>query len=292
MVGRTGRGGFVLVLALVVLALAGTMLVAAVGRSSRAALASAEAERELRLRWAQIGLQRLLAPRAEGVLLSAADPKCPWLVELSVTLNDLPVRVIISDEQAKVNLNDVWRRGQRNALEECLRQLQGERGTFATVELDPTESPDGMAPAFGSYDQVFQDAGPALLVGQRSGEPGLADLVTLWGDGSVNIQRAPLAVLRAALTPAMTEEEIHKLEQLRRDRPHLSVEEFFKKMNWSKERTKKLSRLLTDTSRCHGIWILCQDGRTAWTRLHVRRGISVRDLDRPGDPQSQTFVWR
>ena len=107
------RRGYVLVSTLLLLALAGLAMVSASRRALNRIMESRQAELELQQRWGTISLQATLLAGAETILTRAERNARESLVShsLRLSLNGRAVRVLISDEQAKANVNTLLSRG-------------------------------------------------------------------------------------------------------------------------------------------------------------------------------------
>lgn len=267
--------GFVLVLVLVLLAIAGVLLAKAARRSAQSALTAGQQVQELSQRWGRLSAQRFALSHAESLLVHPADPAMPWRMELPLELNGQSLRLIVSDEQAKANANTLWRSGGAAAVQKALRDLQAGAAAFLPAQLRPTNSTDLASPPFASFDQLWHTPGPSQLVGQP-GQVALADRLTFWGDGKINIRRAPAEVLRAALAEALTEEQVVKLVTLRHDTPNLTVDKLVKALAMTQDQARKVRPALTDRSRCHSVWILPAKAEVAGSSLRVRQATSGR----------------
>jgi len=152
------QSGFVLVLTLVLVLLAGVALAGMARRSMESALAAEQAARALKRRWAVETMRSTLLPRASGILDRAErgaaaqrerPPETPYetgsrqyanfpmkRLKLSCTLAGLDYTVIVTDEQAKLNANTLLPNRTRG-------EAQGELERFLTQGASLDRLPRG-----------------------------------------------------------------------------------------------------------------------------------------------------
>jgi hypothetical protein len=272
---------------LVVLAVAGAALAAAARRSFEAAAAAGEAERTLQRKWGMLGIRAVCLPRAETILIgrppvpsagadTAEAQPVPVSRRFALTLGGTRFEVTVADEQAKANVNVVHHRRGKRGLEAALRRLQPVGAEPLRVRLRPVafeeEDDEADVPArYGSFDQLFAGPGPADLAGTGRGGPGVAERITCWGSGKVNVRRAERDVLREACRGCLVEFEIDKLVRLREERPAVTAHEALTHLELDEKRRAEASKLLTDVSTCHSLWIVVRGRTRAWHRLYVHR---------------------
>ena len=196
---HTRSGGYVLLMTVLLLAVTAVALSALGRRSFRHAMTALQAEEDLQRRWAVLSCERVLLPRAAGLVdyqanettaaLAAAEPEpikrlVLWLGGDSgdgsgVTSGGgaLRVSLVFADEQAKLNVPALLARTDRPTAEGVIGTLLHGRGLSPPVRLEPfdleptTDSEDGDEyrwPLIASFDQVLVDADPDALVGKLS----------------------------------------------------------------------------------------------------------------------------
>lgn len=293
---QSAQHGYVLLMTVLLLAVAAVAL-ASVGRSSaRQAVLALKAEQNLQRRWAVRSCARFLLPKTESALDHAQGgrsrlettvgfigggkpPRQPAAaVERRIQLGDLDITLTFADEQAKLNVNAVFKRRGKDAAGEAVRTLT--RSAAANVRLRPLtidhrklNDLPSQWPAFASYDQVFADIAP----------PALSDVdITCWGDGQVNFHRAPAQVLMVALMPDLTSNQAARLAALREENPSISLDEALDDLQLSERQRRGVLRKLTDTSDCHSLWVVVRDGQRRWRHLFVDGG---------RNPRPWHFVW-
>lgn len=282
--------GYALLLTLLLLVVV-TAAAATLCRSSlRASLRAIEAQDELRQRWGATSAQAVLLPKAEDLLSRQGSAK-PSL-DLSIRLNDQRWRFVISDEQAKVNANSLYRKRGIAQADVSVRALAAQTQSPIHVDLrprpmrDPDESDEDPPPAFIALDQVIS-APPRSLLARRGPQPAIADLLTCWGDGSVNVRRAPRVVLEQVCRPYLSALQISRLIEWRAGGADSQDDlwDEIDRMNIGPAANDALEDLLTDRSTCHTLWTVCPSGKATRYRL------AVAGADLSNAPGVIVFEW-
>ena len=157
------------------------------------------------------------------------------------------LELIIEDESGKININRLvqgneFNPGVKGALSRLLSQpafkLQGQEVEDILNAIKDWIDPDSVVTANGAENAYYQGLGKSttvrngpmesidelLLVRGISPElyrgtperPGLARFLTVYGEGSVNINTAPKEVLRA-LAPSITEDAANRMDDYRKN---------------------------------------------------------------------------
>jgi hypothetical protein len=294
------RSGFALLMALALVMLAGALMIGVVRQSASDAVRSRQALADLQRRWGQASLQNTILPRAEQLLDEAergAEPPGPGLVRrkppvrqlrLTCTLAELDYEVIVTDEQAKVNVAAlVAAVGPAQTAQVVSRLAEGRQ----PVVLRPT-SPRAMAAVVGSavpagearavqapaaatfagYGQVWPSASPADIVGLDAAS-GLAADLTCWGNGRLNIRRASAQAVREACARDVSADTLGMLLAARDRNPYRPLDAMLAELITVDPAQKKvLSSRLTDRSNCHGVWVVAQGAARRWYSLGVSCG--------------------
>ena len=283
--------GFVLVMVLVVLALAGGLLGLCAHRTSRRALAAGLARRDLQRRWGRRSLETVCLARAEALLRRPAlNGKGPVaVVRRSIALGGLTLDLVVADETAKVNLNRVAADRGRGGVRHAVSAL-GEGRWSLQVVLRPRAPPKGVIRTppvrYASLEQVFAAPAPGdLLGGGRSG-PAPSDRLTCWGGGKVHLRRATAPVLREMLLGLLTHYQVQRLAALREEEPSLGVEGLLDRLDLEEKKRGAARRRLTVRSTCHSLWIVTRGRTRDWYRLAVRQQAGAEN-----DAGRWTFVW-
>ena len=157
------------------------------------------------------------------------------------------LELIIEDESGKININKLvqgneFNPGVKGALSRLLSQpafkLQGQEVEDILNAIKDWIDPDSVVTANGAENAYYQGLGKSttvrngpmesidelLLVRGISVElyrgsperPGLARFLTVYGEGSVNVNTAPKEVLRA-LAPSITEDAANRMDDYRKN---------------------------------------------------------------------------
>ncbi|QOV90975.1 hypothetical protein [Humisphaera borealis] len=223
---RHQRRGYILVVTLGVLVLAATLLVG-IGRSSMRHAVDARAARDdLQRRWGEVSCRQAILPIAEQLLdaREQRDGKATPVLTTTLRLGGQTFELTIADEQAKADINAMLAEVEVQTVESRVRRALSGYGLADKVRLRPevgTMVPGAAAaattpPPIGSYGQVFDGISPdRWLRPPAGGGPAVADLMTCWGGGRINIRRASEPALRLAASPPLTTLEISRLIELR-----------------------------------------------------------------------------
>ena len=135
--GRRRRSGYVLLLTLLILALAGTVTAGVCRASLARAARSVQAEQDLQRRWGAASCSRAYLPRAAEVIAAAEAAQGRPLpgVRVRVVLNGQAFDLWFADETAKLGVNAlVHRRGKAEA-EAVVEDLVRAAGSDVRVRL-------------------------------------------------------------------------------------------------------------------------------------------------------------
>lgn len=341
--------GFALLLTLVLLMIAAVTLSQVARQSAGEALHALDASEDLQRRWAVTSCRATLLPRAAGVLASAAqgpvDDKAgplpvarrlPPGTEFRVMceLAGVPCELVFTDEQAKYNPTaigflevDGKSLVNKRAMRTAISELSGARedperlggGSVLLrpmLDLDEQEDKDGTAASsqdeppllYDGYGQLFDGVGPQYLMGQ-SGQPGAAANVTCWGDGRLNLYRAPTSVIKKVLVPVLGAQGCAEFLVARNEMPGLTSEDWLSTLvQVSPDRRALAQSLLVERSQTQGLWVVAHGRTRSWHTFSVReytpedkqqpasnhRATDAEDVsdESPPDPiQRYDFSW-
>jgi hypothetical protein len=295
---RSNKTGFVLILVLVVLAIAGVVLGSAAARGGRDAIRASTAERDLQLRWGNLSCRTAVLPLAQQMLQSADGtdgnglPRKTFSVCVTrrITLAGVDFDLVISDEQAKANVNLLFARGGAGQVEASVAELQSDQSRALPLLLRPQAGQDRAIRKYplelGSYEQVFVVKHPRELVESGFDELAGQKRVTCWGSGRVNFKAADVPVLRQILAGVLTETQFDELVKYRSAQPDCTLEEALRKLKLTKEKGDDARKLLCEESSCQSLWVIARCKTRDWYTLHV-----VQAGDAENDAQSWTFRW-
>ena len=284
------RSGFALLLVLMLVVLASTMLAGLARYSLTRALESQESMEEVQRRWAVASLQATVLEHAEDLLDEAEhgqplDGQPPDIyankpiAELRVTcrLDQIDYELVLTDEQAKLNVNTLLQKMTPGEARSVVSRLvaQAAQGQTDAVVLRPltvgANTPKEVLrlPKVGGYGQVFQGLFPERLVGSAPSEGAVAS-VTCWGDGKVNLRRAPAKVVEQACTMHLGRDVSNALLAARDRDPYAKLSALLAQLDKvDAARKNKISQCVTDQSQCHGLWIIVHGAQRSWYTLSI-----------------------
>jgi len=180
--------------------------------------------------------------------------------------------------------------GQRRMLPVRLRATPpaGDREAIFALQIHGLGE-DGLITRFpqrySSLEQLLAFRRPAELVSADDDGDG-ADRISCWGGGKLDLRLAPPDVIRCALAGLLSETEIARIESVRRDRPDCTLGELLRPLELKDDQLRALKPYVTDSSTCHSLWVIAEDGVRSSHRLYVRQ-----EGDPENDMQEWTFVW-
>jgi hypothetical protein len=136
-----------------------------------------------------------------------ADLDREGVATLNLKLGNVVANCVIQDDGAKFNPRLFQRDDQYTTLQRKLTTLSQDLGLPAAgIKLRPIQSQSSEEPTdrYQWFDQVVHEASPTSLFHWEeyhgaSAQPVWSDALTFWGDGKVDVRRAPAAVLEATL---------------------------------------------------------------------------------------------
>lgn len=317
MSGHASRSGFALLLTLMLVLVAGVALAGVARTSMVEALDTQEAVEELQRRWAVTSCQSTLLWRAEMLLGDAErgeaseqqenDPSerglsHPPIAELRVNcrLAGIDYELVFTDEQSKLNPDAMmdWASPEevRSAVTGVIDVMGPTDAASLRVKLramatDAVSEDEMDGPlTVGGYGQVFGDASPRMLIGNQP-EGGAARLVTCWGDGKLNIRRAPAPVVKLVCEPALGGRGVGALLAARDHDPYRDMALILAELDEIDiEQKAVLESLLTDQSACHGLWVIARGPTRSWYSLAVRAKLPRMAEDPAGGTIQQAIT--
>lgn len=306
--GRKNRG-FVLLMVLVVLVIAGTILATSARRSGQRALDTKELVRQVQLRWGAISCRDVVFFNVSDIFEQASEYQDikSRQVRKPITLGSIQFDLILSDEQAKANINLLAARFGSQGLTAAMRELQADQREILQVFLKPGKKhqsiqftpkskrgrkrskkdklPTTVPIVYESYDQVFRYDHPRQLLREKQDEISPIDRITFWGNGKLNLARADVETLRAVLTGLVTEDQIVTLANCDPTDPTFSLQQVIDTSELDTEKAELLTILLTDKSECFSLWVI----GSVPTRRYYRLFIADKTIH-PAK-RSSSFYW-
>ena len=287
---HSNRKGYVLLMVLMLLVVASFLSVGTARKSIALSRSAALGDQELQTRWGRISVRTAVLNRAE-ILLRSRELRVGGQVasmETTIRLGGEQIHLLLSDEQAKLNVNLIARQHSLPAVRRSVSRLT--EGEFFT-NLRPNPSASGertYPPAFDGWGSVYDlsDILPVhpddLRFPNRLGKQ-----LTCWGSGSLRLNRASPAVFREFCELTVSPETAITLATLRGRNPDWNLEQLLQGAALSAGERRILRRYLTDRSRTHSLWTTVvreQEGdrkKRSWPRL---------DIVSPEDPTGNTLL--
>ena len=288
------KRGFVLLITLLLVAVAGTSLAVLTRKSLREALSAKSAVASLQRRWGAISCEASLLPIVEAALTDAQEKNnaVQPILRYSLTLGGQPFELTLADEQAKVNVNTlVSHRGKRVAQDE-IKALVRRQGSRVKVKLNPhntslgSEVPGVPAmPLFGSFAQVFPNMSPDELIDSGEALYSPVDQVTCWGDGRINFRRASSQAMAVVCSGVLAPQDIDQLISIRTQSPQIELTEAMSQLSLTEKKLEKAQALLADGSLCHSLWVSVRTG-DRW-----RHKLTIFESDANGTGRVYNMMW-
>jgi hypothetical protein len=263
------RGGFVLLMVIVLVGLTGLLLAKLAQRSLSVGQRVADRLDELQVRWATTTLEQVIAYQAMPLIdrqLNGQDSRPPFGLPLRIELplGNNVYQLVIDDESAKVNLNRIFALNGANGLLQTLSRL-GLGDVAATL---PTRSLAGQE-HLESWGQIVS---PELMPINTDPSTWLINRmqsVTLWGNGTLNINRASDHALDTVCQPAIGPLKTSKLLTLRSEEPQMKLEELIAKLDLKSAERGRLQIWLAETSGSASVWLTAVTPRNRESRLLI-----------------------
>ncbi|HEV8607956.1 MAG TPA: hypothetical protein VGQ99_21655 [Tepidisphaeraceae bacterium] len=298
------RRGYILVATLALLVLSATLLVTLARFAIDRSMKARQSQEDLQRRWGQLSCQRAILPHAETILIQQEKrhqrpfPIYRATIQLGAQYFDL----VLSDEQAKANVNAVLDLTDKQRTESQLRSTLSPLSSHIHLHpsLVPTSAPTTrpILPRYlNSFGQVFESTAPQNLLTSQFAAPAPADLLTFWTDGQMNIRRCSASSLALLNSSILTQLDVRRLIEARNNlylknsspiQPSanpLPVDPVRRLLNQAQIPPNKANLHLTTTSKSHSLWIIVRDPCRQWYSLGV---LDQTDQDHP---RSNSFIW-
>ncbi|HUY31655.1 MAG TPA: hypothetical protein VMV69_02670 [Pirellulales bacterium] len=287
------RRGYVLLMALGTVALAGFLLAGVARHSLLAALTALDAREDLQRRWGAVSCRHAFLDQAETILASL-EPDGPnrgvsnacVALRVRLALGGQTFDLRLADENAKVNLNTVLAcRGKEQLLRVC-RDLPAPAGALrAELGGALTDAGRDGRRALESWGQVFALAGkngdaiaPAMVAEATLG-------VTCWGDGRLNIRIATDDRVNAVARLVASANAARELVNTRRRHPAWKLADWLRSLTLGPRERERFARLFTEQTGCHSLWLHVTAGESSWHEF------VIAETSTRGERRLSTFVW-
>lgn len=288
---RERNGGYVLIMTLVLIAIAALASAGLARRSLVLAQQSIEQQRELQRRWGAHSCQRTLLGNAEDIFLELEDrhqeEELPWpapsLLQAEVNLAGMKHRLRLTDENARLNLNEVTAR-----FPEQRRQLLFHLvDNGVSLKLRPNISPQAVR-----KKRWFTSWGQLVSLNEIWRTRSLGSMleavseITCWGNGKLNLRRTNDPVLYQIVGKVISQDVASKLLETRSESDNMELSELLAAMGLRRSQQVRLRRWLTDESSCFALWLELDHRGQRWY-YHWVRG----DGASPMRDSVISFVW-
>tara|TARA_B100000941_G_scaffold290202_1_gene271526 strand:- start:1369 stop:2331 length:963 start_codon:yes stop_codon:yes gene_type:complete len=289
--------GYVLVLALLLIAMAASVLAIMARRSIFDASDVLNAQTNLQHRWAAYSLEKSLLPHASKVMQTLLekqeqpqDKEPVTKVDFQLTLGGNAYQLTLSDEQSKANINQLLKnKGDAIQTAQAIRSLLNDAqiSDIPNISLSPhiwTNDPSSQS--IQTLGQVFDSTTPQELCPFEAQNPCVMDFLTCWGDGKLNLHTAPEQVIKAVCIPLLGRGQIQKLLTARQGNPQLKIDKALTDAGVAKDQIEKVKPLFTDQSNCYALWTRWETNRMTKQRLGIAQATAKKS---PGNkaPESQ-----
>lgn len=273
----TKRTGFILVVTLVMIAIAGILLTGICRHSLAMSLAVHQMTERLQKRWGMASCQRAAFRLAEEVLMEtriredgSRDVQPLATTSLVMNLGGVDFDLLLADDQAKVNVNLLDANLDRETTTRTLESLAA--GADVEVQLRPLVGDnigaDGLP--YKRWEQVFSprqlsliDFPDHLVWASRN--------VTCWSAGSrLHFWAASDAAISCVAGLALSPIEVDRLMAQRGASPSGGLSELLDKLDLSRRKRTMLEQLLVDTRSSVSVWIRTGQGAQRSASFSVR----------------------
>ena len=279
------RDGYALIAVLAVMVLMVTVLNNLSRLSLRRALAASDAQIRLQQRLGSDSIERVVLPQAARVFESLEEQAeearrlgrdeltVPTKLRDAVTIGGVTFDVVLSDEDSKLNLNQVYHAvGEARArttinklvpavAARSIRLIPAVRSVgnpleFMTDQDDEDDTAEAEIPrAFRSWGEVFDLSSLFSTIGSDAALPNLTTELTCWGSGSINIRRASDESIRSAAACVISEAGANRLVNRYRENPTITSEMLITRETKSESERQRLRRMLGEVSVHFSVWI-------------------------------------
>ncbi len=287
---------FTLVLVLVAVVIAALTLAGLARRTLLLEMSSREVHAELAHRTLATSIESALLPVAEDILAGQPDEE-GHSGRFTLDIDDRRVRIVLADEQAKPHAGFIPDAAFAE-LDQSMPELRFRPRPSPAQRTDLSRNgarSSALERAYVSFEELVGPTPPEELWPAEDGS-GLANALTLWGNGRVNIARADDDTVRVALASILSRIEIERLLRFREDNPDATHAELIGAAQ-AGARAEDAAAALGDGSRCMSCWIWVEHAAGSRVRLSVKErpednASPSPDPADPPDPRTPPTTWR
>lgn len=286
---RKRRRAVVLLMTLAMITLATLAMTRIANLSLEAVQQGILAHQALQHRWTERSCQIALLHRAEGIFAQrdqelvqrGAGWPLPRTVSLKLELGGESVTILMRDEQASVNLNQLHA---HSPAQLPANIAQSALSSHAPVRLRPRDQSQPDPPvAFTSWGQVVDLPRASQRQSILKILAPINDTFTCWGPGRLNLRRASDSAVRLAVEPILDAVKTEELIQTRRGFDG-ELEAIWIALELHRTKQLQLNRVLGTESQCYSLWLM----RPTRSRSHATLMVS-----QSGARNAQSdWLWR
>lgn len=290
--------GYVLVMALLLIAFAGSVLAVMARRGIFEASDITDTQQQLKHRWAAYSLEKSILPQAKQIMekIYEKDPpedQQPMATSnLEIQLGSTTYQLTLADEQAKANVNLILNiKGNTTDTAQAIRNLMTEINisNIPKIALKPykwDKNPD--IAQVHTFDQVFTNIVPDTFFSNDPDKTEAIDVLTCWGSGQLNFHTASPEVLKIICHPLLGRGQIEKIITQRKSNPEIKLNKALTDAGVSKKQIPKILKRLTEDSTCYSLRIQWQNERKVTYRLSIAQQPVKNKKTKPQTPQSDS----
>lgn len=280
------RRGYVLLMVLGVILIAGLLSTGIARRSIVMTRTAALREAELQRRFAYISTRAAILERAE-ILLKTEEIRTGAPVgelQRSFLFGNETITVILADEQTKINLNSVARIGQMSAVHRIVTQSETLTSNGVPVLLRPSVTArneslqnvwfSGWGQVYDLTDTVRRDGYSTQMIDPVQWSRSL----TCWGTGELNLRRTPKERVKTLCSLIVNREKVDRLTQMLAQNSSWKTDRLLREIDVSSGERQTLRKYLTDQSRCYSIWFILRDVDRTRCQMAVKTPEETRDV--------------
>ena len=247
---------------MVVLSISAIILTSSASLSLAKVSRANSAHNKLQRKWAMRTTRNIALKKARKIfMLQQAGEATNIQTELN--LAGLDVKVILTDEQTKVNINTLAQIHSTGNMQLILNRLIAQSPLLIRSKLAPSE----IGTPYQSLDQIFTGT-PDDYLNPSTGKTA-SDNITCWSDGELNFKTASQPALEALLGNLISASNVKKLSAFGRGNPTATVSQALAACDISKDDAQTASQYLTDKSTCFGAWIILKTATRNYISFHA-----------------------
>jgi hypothetical protein len=276
---------------IVLIAIVGLVLTSVARQSLELVAEALAAEEEVQRRWALFSCQRAILPRAESILFAeqqrlvngGGNPGEARTLASSISVGPIELELVLADEEAKLNLNVLARRGGEQVRRAVEQLAPPGRADLRLRPYRRTADMQGYL-AFDSWGQVFAiDQAPPVesskAIAAITGE------ITCWGEERLNIRRATASAVEQVCQGEADPSTVRRLLEQRALLPTGTLAALLDPLQLSESDRRRLEGVLGDRSSCHSLWVFLKTPQRQDATLFV----AAEDGERL--PRVTCFAW-